>query len=120
MADISGDLIFNRFGPIPGVPDTHDEHGLDLLSNSARDIAPAQARDLNLGQIASAKDGWMDLAPEAAHSSAVEPNIDSTPKEACVIGPPDSCPAVGSNPRTPKSVESGWAPVMEFTNADIF
>jgi len=37
-ADIRGDLIFNGFGPVPGVPDGHDEHGLDLLSDNARDI----------------------------------------------------------------------------------
>ena len=80
-ADIRGDLIFNGFGPAPGAPDSHDEHGLDLLLDNARDIAPAGAPDLNLGQIASPEDGWMDPAPEAAHSSAVEPNTDITPKE---------------------------------------
>ena len=30
-ADIRGDLIFDGFEPAPGVPDSHDEHGLDLL-----------------------------------------------------------------------------------------
>ena len=34
MADIRGDLIFNRFGPVPGAPGSHDEHGLDLLSDN--------------------------------------------------------------------------------------
>lgn len=62
----------------------------------------------------------MEPAPEAAHPSAVEPSTGFTPKEACVTRPPDSHPAVGSSPRTPEPAESGWAPVMELTAADIF
>ena len=27
-ADIRGDLIFDGFRPVPGTPDSHDEHGL--------------------------------------------------------------------------------------------
>ena len=46
-SDIRGDLIFNGFGPAPGALDSHDEHGLDLLSDNARDIALAGAPDLN-------------------------------------------------------------------------
>ena len=34
-ADICEDLTFNGFGPAPGAPDSHDEHGLDLLSDNA-------------------------------------------------------------------------------------
>ena len=113
-------MIFNGFGPTSGAPNSHDEHDLDLLPDNIQDIAPAGAPDLNSWQIASSENGWMDPAPEAAHSSAVEPNRDSTPKEACITGPPDSCPAVGSRPRAPEPPESGWAPVMEFTAADIF
>ena len=86
-ADIRGDLIFNGFGPTPRALDSHDVHDLDLLSDSARDIAPAGVSDLNLGQMAPPKDEWMDPAPEAAHPSAVEPNTDFTPKEACNAGP---------------------------------
>ena len=48
-ADIRGDLIFDGFGPAPGAPDSLDEHGLDLLSDSARDIIPEAAPDLNPG-----------------------------------------------------------------------
>ena len=62
----------------------------------------------------------MDPAPQAAHSSTVEPNTCLNPKEAYDTGPPDSYPAIGSSPRTPKPAESGWGPVMEFTLADIF
>ena len=36
--DIRGDLIFDGSGPMPGAPDSHDEHGLDLLSDKARGI----------------------------------------------------------------------------------
>ena len=73
-AYIRGDLIFDGFGPVPGAPDSHDEHGLDLLSDNARDITPAVAPDLNPEQVVLPKDGGVDHAPRAAHSSAVEPN----------------------------------------------
>ena len=66
-------MIFDGFGPLLGAPDSHDEHGLDLLSDNARDITPAVAPDLNPKQTALPKDGWMDPATQAAHSSAVEP-----------------------------------------------
>ena len=56
-ADIRGDLIFDRFGPAPGAPNGHDEHDLNLLSDSVRDIALAAAPDLNPGQITSSEDG---------------------------------------------------------------
>ena len=90
-ADIRGDLIFNGFGPTPGAPGSHDVHGLDLLSDSARDIAPAGVPDLNLEQIALPKDGWMDPVPRATHPSVVEPNIGLTPKEACDTGLVSGC-----------------------------
>ena len=63
------------------------------------------------------KDGGVDHALQAAYSSAVEPNTGLTSMEACNPVPPDSYPVVGSGPPT---LESGWAPVMEFTVADIF
>ena len=68
-ADIRGDLIFHGFGPVPGALDSHDEHGLDLLSDKARDITPAVAPDLNLEPATLPNDGGMDPAPQAAHSS---------------------------------------------------
>ena len=43
-ADIRGDLIFDGFRPTPAEPDSHDEHGLDLLSDNARGITPEVAR----------------------------------------------------------------------------
>ena len=48
-ADTQGDLIFDGFGPAPKAPNSHDEHGLDLLSDDHWDIVPAIAPDLNPG-----------------------------------------------------------------------
>ena len=66
------------------------------------------------------EDGWMDPATEAAHSAAIEPNTDFTPYETCVAGPLDSCQVTGSEPPASVPIESDWAPIMEFTSADIF
>ena len=101
MADIRGDLIFDGFEPVPGAPDSHDEHGLDLLSDDARDIIPAAAPDLNPGQVALPVDGGLDPASQAVPSSVMEPNIGLTSKGAYNFRPPDSYPVVGSSPRVP-------------------
>ena len=119
-ADIREDLIFDGFGPAPGAPDSHDEHGLDLLSDNTRDITPALAPDSNPEQATSPKDERMDPAPQAVHSSEVEPNMGLTSLVTRDSEPPDSHPDVGSCPRTPEPAEPGWAPVMEFTAADNF
>ena len=87
MANICGDLIFDGFGPVPGAPDSHDEHVLDLLSDNARDITPAVAPDLNPEQVALPKDGGVDPVLQAAHSSMVEPNTSLNSVEACNPGP---------------------------------
>ena len=50
----------------------------------------------------------MDTAMEATHSSALEQNIDFTSKEICVIGPSDSSPTIGSEPRASVPIESDW------------
>ena len=50
----------------------------------------------------------------------MEPNTGSTSGKACDSGPPDSYPVVGPSPRTPEPTKPSWAPVMEFTAADIF
>ena len=115
-ADIRGDLIFDGFEPTSGAPDSHDEHGLGLLSDSARDIIPEAALDLNPGQVVVPVDGGLDPAPQAARLSAVEPNT-GPPYNP---GLPDSYPAVGPGPLTLEPAEPGWAPVMEFTAMDIF
>ena len=62
-ADIRGDLIFDVFEPAPGTPESHDEHGLHLLSDNARDIIPKAASDLHPGQVALPMDEGLDPAP---------------------------------------------------------
>ena len=65
-------------------------------------------------------DGWIDPATEAASPMAIEPNIDLTLCESHVVELPDTSPATDSEPPAPVPIESGWAPIMEFTSADIF
>ena len=119
-ADIREDLIFDGFEPMTGAPYSHDEHDLDLPSDGVQENAPAAALALNPEQIVPSEDGWLDPAPETAHSSVIEPNTDFTSKEVCVIGPSDSSPAIGSELRASVPVEPDWAPIMEFTSTDIF
>ena len=59
----------------------------------------------------------MDPATEAAHSVAIEPNTDFTTRVAELL---DSSPAMGSEPPASMPIESDWAPIMEFSSADIF
>ena len=119
-ADIRGDLIFDGLEPMIGVPNSHDGHDFDLSSDSIREIGLALAPGINPEQIMPSEDGWMDPATEAAHSSVLESNADPTSYESGVVGPPDSSPVAGSEPRVSVPIESDWAPVMEFTTADIF
>ena len=62
----------------------------------------------------------MDPAMEVALSVAIEPDTDFTAYESRVAEPLDSSPAMDSEPPVPIPVESDWAPIMEFTSADIF
>ena len=103
-----------------GAPNSHDEHDLDLPSDNVWEIAPAAAPGINPKQIAPSEDGWMDPATEATHSSALELNTDPTSYEAGVIGPSNSSLATGSEPCRSVPIKSDWAPIMEFTSADIF
>ena len=70
-----------------GAPNSYDGHGLDLLSDDARDITPALSLDLNPERVVLPNDGGVDPAPQAAYSSAVEPNTCLTFVEACNPGP---------------------------------
>ena len=101
-------------------PNSHDEHDLDLPSDSVREITPAAAPALNLEQIMPSEDGWMDPTMKAALSAVIEPNTGFISYKAGVIGPSDSSPAIGSEPRAFVPIKSDWAPIMEFTSADIF
>ena len=51
---------------------------------------------------------------------AIEPNIDLTLHESHVFKLTDPSPATDSKPPVPVPIESDWAPIMEFTSADIF
>ena len=64
------------------------------------------------------EDGWLDTASGAATSTAIEPNTDPVPCEARDSKVPDSSP--DPEPSAPLPIESDWAPIMEFTAADIF
>ena len=91
-----------------GTPNYHDEHELDLPSDSVREIVPAAALE------------WIDPAMEAEHSSVLELNTEATSCEDGILGPSDSSPAMGSGLRASMPIEPDWAPNMEFSSADIF
>ena len=78
-SDIRGGLIFNGLEPMTGVPNSHDEHDVDLPSDGVQEKAPAAALSLDPEQIMPSEDGWIDPAMKATHSSVIEPNIDSSP-----------------------------------------
>jgi len=105
---------------VSGAPHSHDEHDVTLLSSSVREIASATTPAVNLEQIAPSESGGIDPAMEAALSVAIEPDTDLSPYESRVAKPLDSPPATDSEPLTSVPVESDWAPIMEFTSADIF
>ena len=118
LADLRGDLIFDVFEPQPSTPHCHDGHDLALPPNSALEAAPASASTLNSEPTALIKDGWLDTASGAAVSMAIEPNTSLILCEARDSKVPDSFP--DSEPSAPLPIESDWAPIMEFTAADIF
>ena len=119
-ADIRGDLIFDRFEPLSYASHGHDEYDLALPSDSVQEIAQVTAPTLNSEPGAPSADGWMDPAVEALPLAAIEPNIDLTLHESRVVKLPDPSPATDSEPPAPVPIESDWAPIMEFTSADIF
>ena len=63
-------------------------------------------------------DGRLDAAPGAAISTAIEPNTSLVLCEACDSKVPDSFPDSESSALLP--IEPDWAPIMEFTAADVF
>ena len=64
------------------------------------------------------EDGWLDTASGAAISIAIEPNTSLVLCEARDSKVPDS--SLDYEPSAPLPIESDWAPIMEFTAADIF
>ena len=118
MADIRGDLIFDGVEPMPSAPHCHDGHDLAVPPNSALEAAPASALTLNSEPTAPIEDGWLDAATGAAIPTAIEPNTSPALRETHDSKEPDSFP--DSEPSAPRPIESDWAPIMEFTAADIF
>ena len=116
-ADVRGDLIFDGFKPRPSAPHCHDGHDLALQPDSTLEAALEPAPIFDSEPTAQTKDGWLDTTSGAATSTAIEPNIDLVPHEARDSEAPDSLP--DSGPPAPLPIESDWAPVMEFTAADI-
>ena len=116
--DVRGDLIFDGFEPLPSAPHCHDEHDLALPPNSALEAAPASAPTLNSEPTAPIEDGRLDATPGAATPTAIEPNTSPVLCETHDSKEPDSSP--DSEPSAPLPIESDWAPIMEFTTADIF
>ena len=60
----------------------------------------------------------MDATSGAATPTAIEPSTSPVLFETRDSKEPDSSP--DSEPSAPLPVESDWAPIMEFTAADIF
>ena len=117
-ANIHGDLIFDGFEPQPGAPHCHDGYDLALPPNSTPEAAPASATTLISEPTAPIEDGWLDTASGAAVSTVIEPNTS-------LILYADRDPKVSdsfsdSEPPAPRPIDSDWAPIMEFTAANIF
>ena len=117
-ADIRGDLIFDGFEPLSSVLHCHDEHDLALPPNSTLEAAPASAATSSSEPAAPIEDGRLDAASGAAIPTTVEPNTSPVLCKTCDSMEPDSSP--DSEPCVPLPSESDWAPIMEFTAADVF
>ena len=117
-ANIRGDLIFNGFEPQPGALHCRDGYDLALPPNSTPEATPASALTLSSEPTAPIEDGWLDTTSGVAVSTAIEPNTSLILCEARDCKVSDSFP--DSEPSAPLPIESDWAPIMEFTTADIF
>ena len=117
-ADIRGDLIFDRFEPQPSVPHCLDGHDIALPPNSALEAAHALVPTIGSEPTAPIEDQRLDAASGPAISEAIDPNSSPALRMACDSEEPDSSPS--SEPPAPLPFESDWAPIMEFTAADIF
>ena len=100
------------------MPHCHDEHDLALSPNSALEAAPASAPTLSSEPTALIEDGRLDATLGAAIPTAVELNTSPVLCKTHDSMEPNSSP--DSEPSTPLPSESDWAPIMEFTTADIF
>ena len=117
-ANIRGDLIFDGFEPHPGTPHCRDGYDLALPSDGTPEAAPTSAPTLSSKLAVPIEDGWLDTASGAVVSTAIEPNTSIILCAARDSKVPDSFSE--SEPPAPLPIESDWAPIMEFTAADIF
>src|SRR4051812_35563000 len=117
-ADIRGDLIFDGFERQPSAPHYLEGHDITLPPNSALEAAHAPALILGSEPAASFEDERLDVTSGAAILKAIEPNAIPALRTAHDSKESDSF----SSPETPSPlpIESDWAPIMEFTAADIF
>ena len=111
-------MILDGFEALPSAPHYHDERDLAPPPNSALEAAPASASILNSEPTAPIEDGWLDAASGAAIPTAIEPNTSPALRETHDSKESDS--SLDSEPFAPLLIESDWAPIMEFTAADIF
>ena len=118
MADIREDLIFDGFEPQPSVPHCDSGHDLTLPPDSTLGAAHESAPTFNSGPTVPTEGGWQDPAAEAAASTAMETNTNLILHEARDSTLSDS--PLNSEPSAPLPIESDWAPIMEFTAANIF
>ena len=116
-ADIRGDLILDGFEPQPSVPHCHDGHDLALLSDSALEAAQVSAPTISSEPTMLVRDERLDASPGAAISTVIEPNTSLVLCKARDSKVPDSIP--DSEYTAPLPIEPDWAPIMEFTAADI-
>src|SRR4051812_43514318 len=117
-ADIRGDLIFDGFEPQPSAPHYFEGHDIALPLNSALKAAHAPAPILDSEPAAFFEDERLDVTSGAAILKAIEPNSSSALRMSHDSKESDSSP--NSGPLVPLPIESDWAPIMEFTVADIF
>ena len=117
-ADIRGDLIFDELEPRPSAPHYLEGHDLALPPNSALEATNTPALTLNSEPAAPIEDERLDVTLGAAIPKAIKPNASPALCMTHDSEDPDSFPY--SEPPTPLPIESDWAPIMEFTAADIF
>ena len=111
-------MIFDGFEPLPSAPHCHDKHDLAQSPNSALEAAPASAPTISSEPTTPIEDGQLDATSGAVIPTAVEPNTSPVLCETRDSTEPDSSP--DSEPSAPLPIESDWAPIMEFTAADVF
>ena len=107
-------MIFDGFEPRPSAPHYLEGHDLALPPDSVLDAAHASVPTPNSEPIAPIEDERLDVTSGAAISKAIEPNASPALCMTRDSEDPDS------EPPMPLPIESDWAPIMEFTAADIF